>query len=215
MENKIDTLKIKIDEARKLLPAESKEAIDSVNWKLTILEMNKKYNEEQLENLEMETELLLCGILNPEDYLKEIEIKMGISKEEATTLVNEMDKLVFQKIQTEFEKRIRTGDKENFSKKVLEEEIPFPPYKQTETTKPIEQQTITKNNSTEPVTVTTSIQEKPKSIIPEQIKDISPLSTEKAEASNILEQKLTKPTTTTETVSTYSNTKTDPYREQF
>lgn len=111
MENTTDTLQIKITEARNLLSKESREAIDNVNWKLTILGMDKKYNPEQLENLETETELLLCGILNPEDYPKELENRMRISKEETTLLINEMDRLIFKKIQEELEKGIASREK--------------------------------------------------------------------------------------------------------
>jgi len=99
MENSTDLLQVKITEARAKLSKESREAIDNVNWKIIILGMNKKYNQDQLENLETETELLLCGILSPENYLLEIEHRMQITKEEVGVLIGEMDKLVFRKIQ--------------------------------------------------------------------------------------------------------------------
>jgi hypothetical protein len=103
MENTTDTLQIKISEARNLLPKESREAIDNVNWKLIIWEMNKKYNPNQLESLETETELLLCGILNPKNYPKELENRMHITKEEVNLLISEMDRLIFKKIQENME----------------------------------------------------------------------------------------------------------------
>jgi len=101
-----DELQILIDKAKKNLSRESKEAIDNVNWKLTILEMAGKYKENQLNTLEIETELLLGGILSPEVYQKELQNRMMLTEEEVSSLLNEMDKLIFKKIQGELEKII-------------------------------------------------------------------------------------------------------------
>lgn len=106
MNNTKDELQVKIDNARALLPQESREAIDNVNWKSTIHQMDKKYNQEQLEDLEIETELLLCGLLNPNNYPKELATRMHITEEQAKSLSNEMDNLVFKKIQDELKKII-------------------------------------------------------------------------------------------------------------
>jgi len=126
MENTTDTLQTKITEARNLLSKESREAIDNVNWKLTILGMDKKYNSEQLENLETETELLLCGILNPEDYPVELQNRMQITKGEVGLLINEMDKLVFKKIQEDLEKRL-TGKDKTITPTVTAKSLDFDP----------------------------------------------------------------------------------------
>ena len=107
MENTTDILQTKIDQAKANLPKESREAIDAVNLKSIILGINGDYNSEQLENLETETELLLCGLLNPEDYPKELETRMMISKTQVEKLINEMDRLVFKKIQDEMVKRLK------------------------------------------------------------------------------------------------------------
>lgn len=98
MENTTDLLQVKINEGRSTLSKESREAIDNIDWRLIILGMNKKYNPDQLDNLETETELLLCGILSPEIYPIEIENRMHITKEEVGLLIGEMDRLVFRKI---------------------------------------------------------------------------------------------------------------------
>lgn len=112
MENSTNLLKTKINEARAELSQESREAIDSFNWKLIILAMKEKYNEEQLEDLETETELLLCGLLSTEDYPRELETRMKITKEETTSLINELDKQIFKKIQADLERRLDTKEKE-------------------------------------------------------------------------------------------------------
>ncbi len=95
-----DELQQKIDSARAELSQETKQAIDSVDWKDALLKIRDKkgYNLEQLDDLETETELLLCGLTNPQDFPKSIGTRMQISREEVNDLVNEMNELVFKKI---------------------------------------------------------------------------------------------------------------------
>jgi hypothetical protein len=103
MNDPTDSLQIKIDKARMALPAETRQAIDAVDWKNAVLGMRKSkgYTFEQLGDLETETELLLCGLLNPEDYPKELESRLGITKVKVNELVEEMNQLVFIKIREE------------------------------------------------------------------------------------------------------------------
>jgi hypothetical protein len=107
--DKITTLQIKIEEAKEKLSKETRRAIDSVNWKTIILGINKQYNSLQLEELETETELLLCGLTNPDDYIQELEMRMKIPKSEVSSLINEIDRLIFRKIQEELEKILKDG----------------------------------------------------------------------------------------------------------
>jgi len=108
MENTIDLLQIKIEKARTELSGESRQAIDAIDWKNVIIGMRaeKGYSFTQIEDLELETELLLCGLLNPEDYPKELEKRMGIPKPQVNELVNEMNMRVFSKIREELIKNI-------------------------------------------------------------------------------------------------------------
>lgn len=103
-----DALQIKIQNARAELPEETRNAIDAVDWKSVIIELRAKkgYTFEQLGDLETETELLLCGLLSPGDYPKELENRLKISKDEASKLTDEMNDLVFRKIQVEMIKNI-------------------------------------------------------------------------------------------------------------
>jgi len=117
MDDNKDLLQIKIEEARAILPQKSREAIDVINWKITILGMLGKYSPIQLDNLETETELLLCGLVSPEDYQNELETRMHLSKEEVNTLLTEMDKLVFKKIQKELERKINEEEKTPYPNK--------------------------------------------------------------------------------------------------
>lgn len=108
MDNSIDILQIKIDQARLKMPKETLEAIDAVNWKATILALHteKGYSFTELEDLEIETELLLCGLLEPEQYPKELEKRMNIPKAQVDVLVNEMNEKIFKKIREELVKNI-------------------------------------------------------------------------------------------------------------
>ena len=108
MDTTIDLLKIKIDKAKEALSEESRRAVDGVDWKTIILSMRteKGYSYTQLEDLETETELLLCGLINPEEYPKELEKRMGIPRAQVDELVNELNEKVFKKIREELIKNI-------------------------------------------------------------------------------------------------------------
>jgi hypothetical protein len=103
MDDTIDLLQIKIENAKKQLSDETLNAIAAVPWQGEILKMRetKGYSFEQLGDLELETELLLCGLLAPGDYPKELENRMKISRGVANELVKEMNELVFSKIKEE------------------------------------------------------------------------------------------------------------------
>ncbi len=119
MDNTTDLLQFKISKAKDELPEISRVVVDSVNWKEIILGMNNKYNSEQLEYLDIETELLLCGLINTESYPKELETRMKISKNEVNLLLNELDRLIFKKMQEEVEDKINKEEKILYSKKPL------------------------------------------------------------------------------------------------
>lgn len=103
---KTEPLETQIAKARENLSEVSRAAIDAVIWKLIIKGINKKYTPIQLEDLEMETELLLCGLVSTVDFPRELENRMRIPKAEVNVLLSEMDKLIFKKIQEELEKRL-------------------------------------------------------------------------------------------------------------
>ena len=112
MDTNIDPLQIKISDAQKKLPEATRRAIAAVPWKTVILSMKetKGYNFDQLADLETETELLLAGLLAPEDYPKELAARMKIPKFKADELVEEMNKLVFGKIREELIKITEGGE---------------------------------------------------------------------------------------------------------
>ena len=122
MDDVIDLLKIKIEKAKRELPEETLNAIATVDWRAKIFQLREKkgYSFEQLGDLELETELLLCGLLSPENYPKELEKGMGISGAQANELVNEMNDLVFKKIREGLIKNIER--KKVFANKKAEKE---------------------------------------------------------------------------------------------
>src|SRR3989344_7627667 len=113
MQDTMDLLQTKIDNAKSELSEDTLQAIAAVPWQATILKMRetKGYSFEQLNDLEIETELVLCGLLHPADYPKELENRMHISRAVAEELVNEMNAQVFTKIKGELIKNM--GRKKN------------------------------------------------------------------------------------------------------
>jgi len=117
MSDTIDLLQIKIEKAKRQLSDDTLNAINAIPWQAEILKMKETrgYSFDQLGDLEIETELLLCGLVSPLDYPKELEKRMKISTAQANELVREMNKEVFEKIKEELIKN--TERKEVFEKK--------------------------------------------------------------------------------------------------
>ena len=122
MQDIVDLLQIRIEEAKAKLPAETVNAIATVDWRAAILGMREKkgYSFEQLGDLELETELLLCGLVSPTDYPRELETRMKISKAEANELVNIMNEQVFAKVRGEMIKNSERKKMFNKSREVRE-----------------------------------------------------------------------------------------------
>ena len=118
----LDMLQIKIDRAMENLPRETRKAIASVDWRAVILSFREKkgYSFEQLEDLELETELLLCGLLEPKDYPKKLEEELKIPRPQIDLLVQEMNELVFKKIKDEL---IKNTERESV---FIKKEEPLP-----------------------------------------------------------------------------------------
>ncbi|HEV7424017.1 MAG TPA: hypothetical protein VGO21_02385, partial [Candidatus Paceibacterota bacterium] len=119
MDDTINSLEIKIETAKRKLPLETVNAIDAIDWKAAIINMRNKYGYsfEQLGDLELETELLLCGLVSPESYPKILETRLKISRTAASELVSEMNELVFKKIREELIKN--TERKKVFADKTI------------------------------------------------------------------------------------------------
>jgi len=228
MENK-DALQIKIDEAKANLSEETKNAINAVDWRSAVLGMREKkgYSFSQLSDLEIETELLLYGLLKPEDYPKELEARMKISKEDANELVNLLNETIFNKIRNEL---IKNSEKRTVpvisEKDIKKEEIE---KKEIKLEKPDEKENKVLNQSGIEIVSEEKKEEKPE-IQTEKREDVllkieNPEPTvfkEELKTPSFLNQKLgnsfkiesveTKHTDTIAKHSPLGSTKTDPYR---
>ena len=93
-----DKLKNIIVEEIKKLPKENQGVINSFDWEKISEDIGKKYllSEEEINNLQVETLLVLIGLENPDDYSQNIENEVGTSKNEAEKISDE----IFQKIFT-------------------------------------------------------------------------------------------------------------------
>ncbi len=103
MEKTIDFLQVKIEKAKMQLPKETLQAINNVKWENVILTMkeSKNLNFTQVEDLLLETELVLCGLIKTEDYPKEITNRLRIPKAKTDEIINELNEKVFKKIRQE------------------------------------------------------------------------------------------------------------------
>jgi len=179
MNDPTDLLQIKIEKAKSGLPDDTLNAINTVDWKAVILGMRERkgYSFEQLGDLELETELLLCGLLSPKDYPGELENRMKISRAQANELVNEMNEQVFAKIREEMIKS--TERKKIFAKKTPVNQTPI----QNAFTKPISHDTEEEKKNNTQVLNSAGIE-----IIPEKLELPGG-----EEAHSILAQKLSGP----------------------
>ncbi len=124
MDYATDELKQKIDKARMALSAESRAAIDSVDWKSVIIGMreSKKYSFSQIEALGTATETILAGLMSGKEYKQELKNKMALSEDEANKLVAEMNDIVFKKIKENLVKKL--GEQRTTTEvKILKPEI--------------------------------------------------------------------------------------------
>lgn len=111
----IDALQIRIEKAKAELPQETVQAINAVDWRNALLDIKTKrgFSIEKLEDLELETELMLCGLSNPSNFEKEIRERMSLSLTEAKDIVNEMNDKVFKKIRDAFAKIMEEKNSKN------------------------------------------------------------------------------------------------------
>ncbi|PIR68354.1 hypothetical protein COU49_01395 [Candidatus Nomurabacteria bacterium CG10_big_fil_rev_8_21_14_0_10_35_16] len=89
-----------IKEELEKLPKENQEAIGSVNWVKISEEIGRKNNllEEEINNLQVETLLILTGIEDFDLYALSIEREVGLSKSEAEKISKEVTEKIFDPI---------------------------------------------------------------------------------------------------------------------
>jgi len=95
-----EKLKQTIKEEIAKLPKENQEAINSLDWGSMSEEIGKKYllSESEINDLQVETLLVLTGLEYLELYADNIEENTGISKDEADKIAEEIFKKIFTPI---------------------------------------------------------------------------------------------------------------------
>ena len=111
----IEKLKQTIKEEIAQLPTEMQEAINAFNWVKVAEEIGNKnqLTEEEIEDFQLETLLVLIGAVDPEFYAVNIENHVNTTKNQAQNLAKES----FQKIFTPISKTIEENIKKNLKNK--------------------------------------------------------------------------------------------------
>ncbi len=110
-----DKLKKTIEEELAQLPKEGQNAIASVDWVKIAEEIGKKFllEESEIEDFQLETLLVLIGVVDLEFYTVNIENHVNTTKEKAETLADE----AFQKIFTPIRDILEEDIKKNIQNK--------------------------------------------------------------------------------------------------
>ena len=112
-----DKLKETIKEELAKLPKENQEAINSLDWATITEEIGKKnlLSEDEINNLQLETFLVLVGLEDPQLYSSNIEDEVGTSKDEAEKIAIEIIDKVFTPINDILVENIKKSGKINNS----------------------------------------------------------------------------------------------------
>jgi hypothetical protein len=95
-----DKLKQTIKEEMEKLPKETQEAINASSWERVAEEIGRKYllNEDEINNLQVETLLILIGLEDPEFFATNVENEIGTSKNEAEKITEDVIQKIFTPI---------------------------------------------------------------------------------------------------------------------
>lgn len=120
-----EELKKTIEEITLKFPEKIKGVINESNWIEKTKETGEKYllNEEEINLLQAETSLVILGIIEKDFFLINLESRIGLSKNEATKISEEIDKNIFIPIEKQLKDTINIINPENF--KNLEKTIKY------------------------------------------------------------------------------------------
>lgn len=107
-----EKLKQKMKEEIARLPKEKQDAIHSIDWGKISEEIGKKYllSESEINELQLETGLVLIGLVDFELYKLNIE-NIGMSREEAENIAMEVLEKIFTPISTILEASVKNSMK--------------------------------------------------------------------------------------------------------
>jgi hypothetical protein len=111
MTNKI---KEKIKEFITVLPKQNQEVVNLSNWEKISEEIGKKHllDQDEIDNFQLETGLVLVGIVNPVLFALNIENEVGTSKDEANKIANEVLEKIFNPIVDKLKEKGRVAMQE-------------------------------------------------------------------------------------------------------
>jgi hypothetical protein len=100
MINMNDKLKQQFEEQLAYLPDITQQALKSFDWATGILSIGKKHGLyiDQLEDLQIETMLVLVGLVQPEDYPKELMNRLALSPAETDKIIDDINDEIFTPI---------------------------------------------------------------------------------------------------------------------
>jgi len=100
------------------LPKEHQEAIGTFDWVKSSEEIGKKYllNEDEINNLQVETLLVLVRLEEPDSFAKNIEDEVGTSKAEADKITEEILQKIFIPINVTLVEKIKNSEQVKDSK---------------------------------------------------------------------------------------------------
>lgn len=95
------------------LPKENQTVINAFGWEKISEEIGKKYllNEIELNNLQVQTLLVLIGLVDPAYYPKNIENEVGTSKKESEKITEEVFQKIFDPINNILIEKIKNSGK--------------------------------------------------------------------------------------------------------
>jgi hypothetical protein len=212
------------------LPGGLQQFFSDMNWIKTLEEISIKYglNDEQTKSLSTETTLVLLCVLPIEEYIKNLESEIKISKEKYDQLLSDLNEKIFKdigyEIEESFEKNLNSLTEEENNKKEPEvktetDDTPIPPYKKLIKnegaeniinnkiiSKPEPLKTPEQAKAPEGIVVEAPTQ---KEVVVEILKTVAPIKTQVENkpamvVHNIFEEKLKTPTISHSSVSDHS-----------
>ncbi|OGI76997.1 hypothetical protein A3D42_02610 [Candidatus Nomurabacteria bacterium RIFCSPHIGHO2_02_FULL_41_18] len=110
-------LKQIIKEGLAKLPKEAQDAINSLDWGSIAEEIGKKYllTESEVNDLQVETFLVLAGIEDWDSYTRNVENQLGTSKNEAEKISEEINQKIFNPIAEKMSKTTKVEETPDIS----------------------------------------------------------------------------------------------------
>lgn len=127
-----------ITEKYRQLPFDIKKAIVSSDYEKKLAEIYQKYqlHVDQAGSLELETTMVMLGIIHPADYVQNLVSNAGIPKEKATTIANEVNNKIFLPIRSSLMKMAEEMEKEAEEENKVEENSEVKPVSGIQQIKP-------------------------------------------------------------------------------